>query len=86
MTAPAVRPEPGLFRSAATISAWNTVSRITGFVRVLAVGAALGTTFVGNTYQSSNLVSNLLFELLAAGLLSAPLVPAFVALIDKGER
>jgi putative peptidoglycan lipid II flippase len=86
VTAPAVRPEPGLFRSAATISAWNTVSRITGFVRVLAVGAALGTTFVGNTYQSSNLVSNLLFELLAAGLLSAPLVPAFVALIDKGER
>ncbi|MEY2569383.1 MAG: putative peptidoglycan lipid flippase [Actinomycetota bacterium] len=86
MTAPAVRAEPGLFRSAATISLWNTVSRVTGFVRVLAVGAALGTTFVGNTYQSSNLVSNLLFELLAAGLLSAPLVPAFVALIDRGER
>lgn len=87
MTAPAIRPgEPGLLRSAATISAWNGVSRVTGFIRVLAVGAALGTTFVGNTYQSSNLVSNLLFELLAAGLLSAPLVPAFVALLDKGER
>lgn len=85
--APAVvRAEPGAFRSAAAISAWNSVSRLTGFVRVLAVGAALGTTFVGNTYQSSNLVSNLLFELLAAGLLSAPLVPAFVALIDRGRR
>ena len=82
----AVRPEPGLLRSAATISAWNTVSRLTGFVRVLAVGAALGTTFVGNIYQSSNLVSNLMFELLAAGVLSAPLVPAFVALIDAGRR
>lgn len=80
------RPEPGLLRSAATISAWNTVSRVTGFVRVLAVGAALGTTFVGNVYQSSNLVSNLMFELLAAGLLSAPLVPAFVSLIDAGRR
>ena len=84
--APVVRSEPGVLRSAATISAWNTVSRLTGFVRVLVVGAALGTTFVGNTYQSSNLVSNLLFELLAAGLLSAPLVPAFVALIDRGAR
>jgi putative peptidoglycan lipid II flippase len=82
----AARPEVGLLRSAATISAWNTVSRVTGFMRVLAVGAALGTTFVGNTYQSSNLVSNLMFELLAAGLLSAPLVPAFVALIDQGDR
>jgi putative peptidoglycan lipid II flippase len=84
--AAAVRPEPGVMRSAATISAWNTVSRVTGFGRVLAVGAALGTTFVGNTYQSSNLVSNLLFEVLAAGLLSAPLVPAFVALIDRDRR
>ena len=78
--------EASLLRSAAAISAWNALSRVTGFGRVLAVGAALGTTFVGNTYQTSNLVSNLLFELLAAGLLSAPLVPAFVALIDDGRR
>src|SRR5204862_314949 len=72
-----------LARSTATITAWNAVSRVTGFVRVLAVGAALGTTFLGNTYQSSNLVSNILFELLAAGLLAAPLVPAFVGLLDR---
>src|SRR5207248_6806110 len=84
VTAPVARP--GLLRSTATITAWNAVSRATGFVRVLAVGAALGTTFLGNTYQSSNLVSNLLFEVLAAGLLSAPLVPAFVALLDAGRR
>src|SRR3954447_13932870 len=75
-----------LARSTVTITAWNTVSRLTGFVRVLAVGAALGTTFLGNTYQSSNLVSNILFELLAAGLLAAPLVPAFVGLLDRGHH
>jgi len=77
---------PGLLRSTATITAWNTVSRITGFVRVLAVGAALGATFLGNTYQSSNLVSNLLFDVLAAGLLSAPLVPVLVPLLDRGRQ
>jgi putative peptidoglycan lipid II flippase len=75
-----------LTRSTLTITAWNSVSRLTGFVRVLAVGAALGTTFLGNTYQSSNLVSNLLFEILASGLLSAPLIPAFVGLLDRGQR
>jgi putative peptidoglycan lipid II flippase len=80
------RVEAPLVRSTATISAWNAVSRLTGFMRVLAVGAALGATFFGNTYQSSNLVSNLLFELLAAGLLAAPLVPAFVRLVDAGDR
>lgn len=75
-----------LTRSTLTISAWNSLSRVTGFVRVLAVGAAVGTTYLGNTYQSSNLVSNLLFEILASGLLSAPLVPAFVGLLDRGDK
>jgi putative peptidoglycan lipid II flippase len=76
-----------LGRSAAVITAWNAISRLTGFARVLAVAAALGATFLGNTYQSANLVSNLLFDLLAAGLLAVPLVPAFVELhdLDLGE-
>lgn len=61
-------------------------SRLTGLLRVLAVAGALGTTFLGNTYQSANLVSNLLFELLAAGLLSSVLVPAFVGFLAQGRR
>src|SRR5207248_2160349 len=83
---PATVTESSLARSTATITGWNSVSRITGFVRVLAVGAALGATFLGNTYQSSNLVSNILFELLAAGLISAPLVPAFVGMLQRSSR
>ena len=78
--------DAGLLRSTASITAGNVASRVTGFVRVLAIGAALGTTFLGNTYQTSNLVSNILFELLAAGLLSSVLVPTFVRLVDAGQR
>ena len=78
--------DAGLLRSTASITAGNVASRITGFVRVIAIGAALGTTFLGNTYQTSNLVSNILFELLAAGLLSSVLVPTFVRYIDAGQR
>src|ERR1700682_2585917 len=81
----AARQQP-LLRSTAVITAWNAVSRVTGFIRVLAIGAALGATFAGNTFQSSNLVSNIAFDLLAAGLLSAPLVPSFVRLLDSGRR
>lgn len=69
-----------------TIAAWNAVSRITGFARVVAVTAVLGATFLGNTYQQSNLVSTVLFELLAAGLLAVPLVPALVARPDQAPR
>src|SRR5204862_3613292 len=78
--------DQGLLRSTAAITAGNVASRVTGFVRVLAVAAALGTTFLGNTYQTSNLVSNILFELLAAGILSSVLVPTFVGIIDRGDR
>ena len=69
----------------AQVTAGNLAARITGLLRVVAVGGALGTTYLGNTYQSANLVSNLLFELLAAGILSSVLVPPFVALIDEGK-
>ena len=50
------------------------------------IAAVLGTTYLGNTYQSSNAVSNVLFELLAAGALSAVLVPTFVTHLDRGDQ
>ncbi len=59
------------------------VSRSFGAVRVLVVAAVLGTTYLGNTFQGSNTVSNVAFELLAAGALSAVLVPTFVRRLEK---
>ena len=76
---PALRP-------ALTIAAWNALSRLTGFGRVVVVTAVLGATFLGNTYQQANLLSTVLFELLAAGLLSVPLVPALVARPAESNR
>lgn len=65
------------------VTLWNLLSRLTGFARVLAMGAALGTTALGDTYQAANLVSNILFELLAGGMLSAVLVAAFVQRLGR---
>lgn len=62
------------------------VSRGFGALRVLAIAAILGTTYLGNAFQSSNSVSNVLFELLAAGALSAVLVPSFVGHLDSGDQ
>lgn len=75
-----------LAKATATVTLWNGVSRASGFLRVLAVGGAVGTTYLGNTYQTANLVSNVLFELLAGGLLAAVLVPAFVARFDADDE
>ncbi len=72
-------------RAAVGMGAIAAVSRAVGFVRVLVVAAVLGTTYLGNAFQAANSVSNILFELLAAGALSAVLVPAFVDLLDAGD-
>jgi putative peptidoglycan lipid II flippase len=72
-------------RSAAGMGAATAVSRVIGFARVLAIAAILGTTYLGNTFTSSNYVSNVLFELLAAGALSSVLVPTLVDLLDRSD-
>jgi putative peptidoglycan lipid II flippase len=79
-------PDQGWARSTLAVSVLNLVSRITGLARVIAMSAALGATALGDTYQAANLTSNILFELLAGGVLSAALVPTFVKLIDRGRR
>ncbi|MEZ5238127.1 MAG: lipid II flippase MurJ [Microthrixaceae bacterium] len=78
--------ERSVVRSATGMGAAAALSRVIGGVRVLVIAAILGTTYLGNAFQSSNTVSNLLFELLAAGALSAVLVPGFVARLDSGDR
>jgi putative peptidoglycan lipid II flippase len=37
-----------------TVAAWTMLSRITGLLRFAVVGAVLGPTFFGNTYQFTN--------------------------------
>ncbi len=76
----------GTARAAAGMGAVTAVSRVLGFVRVLMVTAVLGTTSLGDAFQSANSVSNVLFELLAAGALSAVLVPTFVQLLDGDDE
>ena len=73
-------------RAAVDMGVATAVSRSFGLLRVLVIAAVLGTTFLGNTFQASNSVSNVLFELLAAGALSAVLVPTFVDLFDRNEQ
>jgi putative peptidoglycan lipid II flippase len=76
-------PAARMGRAARAYGAATAVSRLLGFGRVLVIAAILGTTDLGNTFSASNSVSNVLFDLLAAGALSAVLVPAFVDLFER---
>ncbi|HVF54008.1 MAG TPA: murein biosynthesis integral membrane protein MurJ [Actinomycetota bacterium] len=75
-----------LARGAAAITFVTAVSRITGFVRVVAVAGAMGTTFLANTYQTANTAPNVIFELVAAGVLTSVFVPTFVSYLVKGDE
>ena len=73
------RPEQegssALVRNSLTGSVWTLISRMTGLVRIVVVGAVLGATYLGNTYQAINSLPNLIYyQLLAGSLFAVPLV------------
>ncbi len=66
-------------RDTVVVTVCTLLSRITGFGRVLVAAAVLSNGPLGDTYHAANLIPNLLFELVAGGVLQAVLVPTFVA-------
>ena len=82
-------PEPessGVASASATVAAWTLVSRATGFVRVAVVAAALGATYLGNTYGATNYIPNLTLELVSGSVLGSLLVPPLVRALDARGR
>lgn len=77
---------PSLARGAAAITLASAISRLTGFVRVVVVAGAMGTTFLANTYQTANTAPNVVFELVAAGILTSVFVPTFVDYLVRGQE
>ena len=61
-----------------TVAAWKINSRISGLGRV-------GPTYLGNTYQATNLVPNLVFELLTGSLLAGLIVPPILRHLAGGD-
>lgn len=75
-----------LARGAAATTFATAASRLTGFVRVVVVAGVMGTTFLANTYQTANTAPNVIFELVAAGVLTSVFVPTFVEYLVRGQR
>jgi putative peptidoglycan lipid II flippase len=75
---------PRLARTSAIIGAGTLLSRVTGFLRVSAL-AALGFGAVTDVYNVANSTPNIVYELLLGGVLTATLVPLFVASYEKDD-
>ncbi len=73
--------------SAALISFFVIISRITGFVRTWAMAFALGSTMLASSYQVANNLPNMLYELVVGGMLVTAFLPVYMSVRNKlGER
>jgi putative peptidoglycan lipid II flippase len=68
----------GLLRTSTVMAVGTTVSRALGFLRSAAIAAALGTTLTADTFTVANTVPNIIYILLAGGVLNAVFVPQLV--------
>lgn len=80
-------PPESIGGSAALISFFVIVSRITGFVRTWAMAFALGSTAIASSYQVANNLPNMLYELVVGGMLVTAFLPVYISVKSKlGER
>ncbi len=80
------QPADALVANSVAGSFWTGVSRATGLVRAAIIGAALGATYLGNTYQALNSLPNLVYyQLLAGSLFASVLVPVLVRHLEGGD-
>lgn len=66
------------------MSAATLISRLTGLVRTWAMAFALGNTVVTSAYQVANNMPNVVFDLVAGGLLGAAFIPVY--LLEKEKK
>lgn len=76
----------GAAGAAAVVSVATVVSRATGFGRTLVFSGTVGTTTTGAAYTRANLVPNVLFEIVAGGVLAAVVVPLLASGLAAGDE
>lgn len=76
-------------RHSSVMALGSIISRVTGFVRTAAIGAAIGVLAVGNDYNLANTLPGMVYELLLGGVLASVVVPLLVRArtrdADRGE-
>ncbi len=75
-----------LVRAATLVMALFFLSRITGLVREMVIGARFGTSAELDAYLAAFRVPDLLFQLMAGGALGSAFIPVFAGLLARREH
>ncbi|MEU6893182.1 murein biosynthesis integral membrane protein MurJ [Streptomyces sp. NPDC046557] len=75
----------GLLKSSALMAAGTIVSRITGFLRTLVIGTAIGVTTLNDSYQVANTLPTMIYVLVGGGALNAVFIPQLVRAMKSDD-
>jgi putative peptidoglycan lipid II flippase len=76
----------GLASVAAGVAGLTLASRLVGFGRSVVFSKTVGDTCLGDTYNAANALPNVLFEIVAGGILAGVVVPVVARHIGAGRR
>ncbi|QBJ97705.1 hypothetical protein ERC79_18485 [Rhodococcus sp. ABRD24] len=62
-------------RATGAVAVATAASRVTGFIRTLALAAVLGVAAVGDAYNGANTMPSMVYELLLGGVMSSVFIP-----------
>ncbi|MFD5413563.1 murein biosynthesis integral membrane protein MurJ [Streptomyces nojiriensis] len=91
--APVAAPAPSkpagraatLLKSSALMAAGTIVSRITGFLKTLAIAGAIGVGTFNDTYQIANTLPTMIYVLVGGGALNAVFIPQLVRAMKNDD-
>jgi putative peptidoglycan lipid II flippase len=75
-----------LMRSSAIMAAGTLASRVTGFFRSALLVAALGSQALGDAFNISNTIPNIVYDILLGGVLTAAHVPLLIRARNQSEK
>lgn len=73
-------------KASTVMSIGTTLSRITGLIRIAALVAIFGRNFTTDAYNISNTMPNMIYELVAGGILSSLFIPTFVEFLANDKE
>lgn len=73
-------------KAAVVIAVATLLARLAGFVRTLVFSHSVGAGGVGDTYQTVNMLPNVVYEVAAGGALAAVAVPLIAGQLGSGRR
>ncbi|WP_420880798.1 murein biosynthesis integral membrane protein MurJ [Rhodococcus sp. (in: high G+C Gram-positive bacteria)] len=72
-------------RATGAVAVATAASRVTGFLRTLALAAVLGVAAVGDAYNGANTMPNMVYELLLGGVMSSVFIPVLARARLRGR-